>query len=76
MIPPASVPITTDASGFYSIRIPVGTQNITATREPAFYPNSSIIVLVTSGSTVMHDIELKIKPLGTISGSVIRNIHY
>jgi hypothetical protein len=71
----ASVPITTDASGFYSIRIPAGSHNIIATRYPAFYQNSSILVLATSGSTVMQDIELKIKPLGTISGSVIRNIN-
>jgi hypothetical protein len=71
-----SVPITTDASGFYSIRIPVGTHNIIATRGPTFYPNSSIVVLATSGSTVIQDIEREVKPLGMISGSVKRNIHY
>ena len=73
----ASIPITTDASGFYSIRIPTGgTHNLIATREPAFYPNSSILFIATSGSTMTQDIELEVKPLGTISGSIKRNIHY
>ncbi len=66
----ASGPKTTDVSGFYSLRIPTGTHNLIATREPAYFPKSSIVVSATSGTTVIQDIELDMKPLGTISGSV------
>ncbi len=61
---------TTDASGFYYLFIPAGAYNLTATREPVFYPNSSVIVTAISGTNVVQDIELLKKPTGTINGMV------
>jgi len=66
----ASGSVITNASGFYSLRLPTGTHNLTATSEPVFYPNSSVAVPAVSGTTVVQDIELSKKPAGTISGSV------
>lgn len=66
----ASGSITTNSSGFYSLRLPTGTHNFTATIEPVYYPNSSVIVGVVSGTTVWQDIELVRKPTGTITGSI------
>ena len=63
---------TTDASGFYSLLLPAGAYNLTATKEPVFYPNSSVIVITISGTTVAQDIELLKKPTGTINGIVTR----
>lgn len=61
---------TTDASGFYFLLVPAGAYNLTATREPVFYPNSLVIVTAISGTTVVQDIGLLKKPTGTINGTV------
>ena len=57
-------------SGFYSLSLGVGTYNLTATKEPEYYSNSSVAVDTVSGETVVRDIELVKKPTGTISGNV------
>lgn len=61
---------TTDASGFYYFFVSAGAFNLTATKEPIFYQNSSVIVTAISGKTVAQDIEFLKKPTGTISGTV------
>ncbi|MBU4221794.1 MAG: hypothetical protein KKA10_09260 [Euryarchaeota archaeon] len=60
---------TTDASGFYSLPVTAGAYQLTAAREPVYYTNSSVTLAVVSG-VVVRDIELLIKPTGTITGSV------
>ncbi len=64
-----TISTTTDAFGFYSLPVTAGTYQLTAAREPVYYPNSSVTAAVSSG-VVVQDIELLIKPKGTISGSV------
>lgn len=61
---------TSDTSGFYYLFVPAGAYNLTATKEPVFYSNSSVIVRAISGTTIMQDIELIKKPTGTINGTV------
>ena len=76
-IPGATVTTDTDVStiadgaGLYSLLLEAGTYNLTATKEPEYYPNSSVVVVnVVSGSLVIQDIELVKKPTGMISGNV------
>jgi parallel beta-helix repeat protein len=56
----------TDASGMYSLLVPTGTYNLTATSAPRFYTNSSITLIVMAGTTIIQDIELIKKPTGNI----------
>ena len=65
-----SISTTTDDSGFYFMLVPEGTYNLTATNDPVFYPNSSVMVTAISGMNVVQDIELLLKPKGNISGLV------
>jgi PKD repeat protein len=58
----------TNATGFYSFSLNSGTYNITATFEPAYYPNSTTVSLLSA--VVVQDIELLKKPNGTITGWV------
>ncbi len=60
----------TNISGFYSLMVPSGTYNLTATREPEYYPNNSVVVTAIQGTTLAQDIELAEKPKGIIAGSV------
>jgi len=55
---------------FYSLYLEVGMHNLTSTKEPEYYPNSSITITVVSETTVLQDIELSKRPLGNISGTV------
>ncbi len=64
-----TISTTTDASGFYSLPVTAGTYQLTARLEPVYYTNSSETAAVVSG-VVVRDIELLIKPTGTITGSV------
>ena len=64
-----TVSTTTDASGFYSLPVTAGSYELTASLEPEYYTNSSVTASLDSG-VVVRDIELLIKPTGTISGSV------
>jgi hypothetical protein len=56
--------------GFYSLLVPVGTYNLTVTKEPEYYSNTSVTVEAISGTTVEQDIELLKKQTGNITGSV------
>lgn len=64
---------TTNESGFYSIKVPPGSNYLAVTCEPEYYPNSSIPVNAISCATVVQDIEMIRKPTGTISGYVMNN---
>ena len=61
---------TTNGTGFYSLSLANGTYQLTASKEPEYYTNSSVIVTVTAFTTITQDITLTIKPIGTISGKV------
>jgi hypothetical protein len=61
---------TTNGTGFYSMSLTNGTYHLTASKEPEYYPNSSVIVAVTAFTTVTQDITLTPKPTGTIRGNV------
>ncbi len=66
-----SINTTTDAYGFYSLPVSAGAAyELTAALEPVYYTNSSVTAVVGTG-VVVRDIELDIKPTGTISGSVL-----
>jgi hypothetical protein len=60
----------TDSNGLYSLTLPVGTYRLTASKEPQYYPNSSVVVNVLAFTTVTVDIILTPKPTGTIRGNV------
>jgi hypothetical protein len=61
---------TTNGTGFYSLSLTNGTYHLTASKEPEYYPNSSVVVNVTAFTTITQDIILTAKPTGTISGTV------
>lgn len=65
-----SLSITTNATGFYSFAVPDGAYSLSATLDPTYYPNSSISVSTTGEAVVVQDIELELKPVGNISGTV------
>jgi hypothetical protein len=60
----------TNGTGFYSLSLANGTYHLIASKEPEYYPNSSVIVTVTALTTITQDITLTLKPTGTISGKV------
>jgi len=60
---------TTNISGDYSMSVPSGIYNITASFEPTYYTNSTT-VLIESSDVVAQDIALVMKPTGAITGSV------
>ena len=59
-----------DANGFYSLNLVNGTYQLTTSKEPEFYTNSSVSVTVTAPARVTKDIILNRKSTGTISGKV------
>ncbi|VVB51776.1 Cytochrome c7 c [uncultured archaeon] len=65
-----SVSTITDQNGKYSLNLTNGTYRLTASKEPEYYPNSSVIVTVTAYTTVTQDIILATKPTGNITGTV------
>ena len=62
-----SPPTMTNETGFYSIEVAPGAYNLTATFEPMYYPNSTIVTV--SGANVDKNFEL-LKKTGNITGSV------
>jgi subtilisin family serine protease len=64
-----STSTTTNASGFYSFTVMSGTYNITATFDPKYYSNNSMVT-TESVAVVIQDIELLKRPTGNITGSV------
>lgn len=63
---------TTNASGFYSIKVNEGTYDLKAVSEPGYYVNNTITVSTIDRTFVKQDIELVEKPTGTITGIVIK----
>ncbi|MCX9083210.1 MAG: hypothetical protein OIN87_00225, partial [Candidatus Methanoperedens sp.] len=61
---------TTNETGFYSLSLTNGTYHLTASKEPEYYPNSSVTVTVTAFNTITKDIVLTLKPMGKINGTV------
>ena len=61
---------TTNETGFYSLSLANGTYHLTASKEPEYYPNSSVTVTVTAFTTITQDIILTAKPTGNINGKV------
>ncbi len=61
---------TTDSLGFYSLSVPEGEYILTVSKEPTHYPNSTVQVSTIGIAVAEQDIELQIKPTGTITGDV------
>ncbi|VVB86140.1 Cytochrome c7 c [uncultured archaeon] len=59
-----------NSSGFYSLSLTNGTYQLTASKDPEYYPNSSVFVTVTAFTTITQNIILTPKPTGNISGTV------
>jgi len=63
---------TSGPDGKYSLIISAGAYNLTATRQPAYYDNSTAIgINVYPYNTTTLDIVLSQKPTGTISGIIM-----
>ena len=60
----------TDGSGKYSLTVVSGSYPLTATYDIRYNTNSSVTVSTVLVEVVVQDIELELKPTGTISGSV------
>ena len=59
---------TTNETGFYSLSSINGTYHLTASKEPEYYPNSSVSVTVIAGTNITTNIILDLKPTGNITG--------
>jgi len=57
-----------NSTGFYSLSLPDGIYNITISNNPRFYQNQTDNIQVSG--TIIHDVNLTIKPTGTITGCV------
>jgi hypothetical protein len=65
-----SLPVVTDGTGNYSFAVADGSYTITATLFDIRYYTYSASVDTTGVPSVTHDIELQLKPTGTISGNI------
>ncbi|NJD53672.1 MAG: hypothetical protein FIB07_12480 [Candidatus Methanoperedens sp.] len=61
---------TTSADGNFSLRVPAGTYNVTASKQPTHYDNTSMGVVVVPGNITTILLDLAKKPTGNISGVV------
>ena len=61
---------TTNGTGFYSLSLANGTYHLTASKEPEYYINNSVVVTVEAFTNVTQDIILTAKPTGNITGKV------
>lgn len=62
----------TDSTGFYSLNLTVGRYNLTATKDPEFYQNTTISAIeVERSATKIQDFIITEKPKGTIYGTVM-----
>jgi len=66
-----SVSTTTNQTGFYSMSLNNGTYRLTASKEPEYYPNSSVIVTVIARTDITTNIILDLKPTGNITGRIM-----
>ncbi|NJD51795.1 MAG: hypothetical protein FIB07_02905 [Candidatus Methanoperedens sp.] len=60
----------TDINGNYALAIQSGTYNVTASKQPEFYDNTSNGVVVYPGNTTIQNLNLILKLKGIISGIV------
>ncbi|MBW6519154.1 MAG: hypothetical protein K0A89_11720, partial [ANME-2 cluster archaeon] len=60
----------TDSNGNYSLRVVTGTHDVSVSKLPEYYVNTTTGVDVVVDMTTIQDIELTAKPLGTIQGTV------
>ncbi|MDW7777082.1 MAG: cytochrome c3 family protein [Methanosarcinales archaeon] len=60
----------TNNFGFYSLALRPGEYNLTASKEPEYYSNSSTTIEVFSETTIVQDFILILKPTGSIRGNV------
>ncbi|MDL5503069.1 MAG: carboxypeptidase-like regulatory domain-containing protein, partial [Candidatus Methanoperedens sp.] len=67
-----SVSTTTDETGFYSLSLTNGTYRLTASKEPEYYSNSSVIVTIIARTNITTNIILDLKPKGNITGVVTK----
>ena len=56
---------------FYSFEVTAGTYELTAKLDPTYYTNGTIMVSTIGSAVVLQEIELRKKPTGTITGSVM-----
>ncbi|MBW6517778.1 MAG: carboxypeptidase-like regulatory domain-containing protein, partial [ANME-2 cluster archaeon] len=76
--PIADVIVSTDTGifavtnnfGFYSLALRPGEYNLTASKEPEYYSNSSTALEVFSETTIVQDFILALKSTGSITGNV------
>lgn len=60
----------TDPAGRYSIELPEGTYDLTASKQPTHSDNTITGIAVAPGNTTTADITLVAKPTGNISGTI------
>lgn len=65
-----SVSTTTNETGYYSLSLTNGTYRLTASKEPEYYSNSSVIVTIVARTNITTNIILDLKPTGNIAGRV------
>ncbi|CAG0957787.1 partial Pesticidal crystal protein Cry22Aa, partial [Methanosarcinales archaeon] len=64
----------TDGYGKYSLVVGQGSYPLSSSYDIRYYTNSSVTVSTTGFTSVTQDIELELKPTGTISGTVIVSV--
>lgn len=69
----SGVSTITDGYGNYSLPVNEGSYNLSAKFEPEFYPNSTLSVMINSGTIALQDIDLVKKPTGNITGNVMNS---
>ena len=57
-------------NGTYSLSVEPGMYDITASKRPIYYDNTTYGILVTELNTTIVNVTLEIKPTGTINGTV------
>ncbi|PWB56926.1 MAG: hypothetical protein C3F06_00085, partial [Candidatus Methanoperedenaceae archaeon] len=60
----------TKSDGTYSLKVPEGTYNVIASKQPTHNDNTITAIVVTPGNATIVDVTLAQKPTGTISGTV------
>ncbi len=64
---------TSDVDGTYSLNVPAGTYDVTASKQPTHSDNTTTGVVVTQSNTTILYIVIEQKPTGTLSGIVTTN---
>jgi hypothetical protein len=61
----------TGSDGTYSLSVPPGTYNVTASKLPEYNDNTAFNIEVRTETTSYANMSLSLKPTGTISGTVV-----